>query len=445
MKIVIAGAGEVGMHLAKLLSREEQDVILIDKDSERLATIDANYNLMTLQGSPTSFSVQHEARVERCDLFIAVTPYETHNIIACSIAKSLGAKKTVARIDNYEFMQTSHRDFFNSMGVDSLIYPEYLAAQEIVTALERSWVRNWFELHDGELIVIGVKIRDNAELTGKQLKQLAMSQHFFHVAAIKRNHETIIPRGDDYICVNDILYFTTTRDHIDDIRKVCGKVNRDIRKILIMGGSRIAVRLVALAGNKYKFKIIEMDRDRCMKLPELCPDSTIVYGDARDIDTLTEEGVGDMDAFIALTGSSETNILTSLTAKEYGASKTIAEVENIQFISEAESLNIGTIINKKLLASSRIFQILLDADESTSKFMALADAEVAEIEVKPKSRVTKAAVKDLHLSHDMTIAGLIRDGKGMLVGGNTMIQAGDHVVVFCLTGAIHKIERLFTK
>ena len=445
MKIVIAGAGEVGSHLAKLLSREAQDIILIDQDADKLAVIDANYNLMTLRGSPMSFHVLKEAGVERCDLFIAVSPFETNNVIAASVAKSLGARKTVARIDNYEFMERSHAEFFSRMGVNKLIYPEYLAAQEIMTSLERTWVRTWFEIHNGELIVVGVKIRDaNATLCGMQLKQLAMQQHFFHVAAIRRSHETIIPRGDDRIRLNDIVYFTTTRNHIDSIREMCGKRQEDIRKVLIMGGSRIAVRLIAMASNKYKFKIIDIDRSRCEKLCEKCADVRIVHGDARDVETLVEEGIDDMDAFIALTDSSETNILASLSAKEHGVYKTIAEVEDLQFISEAENLNIGTIINKKLLASSNIFQLLLDTDSSTSKFMALADADVAEIEVKPKSKITKAPVKDLSLSRDMTIAGLIRDGKGMLVSGNTHIQPGDRVVVFCLAGAIHKIERIFS-
>lgn len=443
MKIVIAGAGEVGSHLAKLLSREEQDIILVDKDADKLAGIDANYNLMTLCGSPTSFSSLRDAGVERCDLFIAVTPFETANVTACAMAKSLGAKKTVARIDNYEFMVTESREFFTSQGVDFLIYPEYLAAQEIMTALKRSWVRHWFELHDGEIILVGVKLRDDARLIGMQLKELSYTQQTFHVSAIKRNHETIIPRGDDRIKENDILYFTTTREHEEDLLEICGKERQEIHRVIIMGGSRIAIRLAALAGDDYDIKIIDNNIDVCRRLPEKCPDCEIVYGDARDIDVLREEGIEDADAFISLSDSSEANILACLTAKEFGVGKSIAEVENIQFISEAEGLNIGTIINKKLLASSKIFQILLDADINSSKCLALADAEVAEIIAKPHSKITKAAVKDLNLSRDMTIAGLVRDGKGMLVNGNTLICPGDHVVVFCLSGAIHKVERLF--
>lgn len=443
MKIVIAGAGEVGTHLARLLSRENHDIIIIDSNAHRLEMLDASCNLLTIKGMPTSFSVLTEARVNQCDLFIAVTPEETSNVVACSMAKSLGAKKTVARIDNYEFMLQSHSSYFSRTGIDAMIYPEYLAAMEILKSLEHSWTRNWLEIHGGELIVVGVKIRANAKLSGVRLKELFMSDHSIHVSAIKRRHETIIPRGNDTILPNDIIYVTTTHEHINRLRELCGKSETAIRKVLIMGGSRIAVRLTALAGDKYKFRIIELDRDRCSYIAERCPDALVIHGDARDIDTLREEGIGDSDAFIALTDSSETNILTCLTAKEHGVRKTMAEVENIQFISEAESLNIGTIINKKLLASSKIFQMLLDADVESSKFLALADADVAEIEAKPRSKVTRGMVKDLNLSHDMTIAGLIRDGKGMMVKGDTVIQAGDSVVVFCLNGAIHKIEKLF--
>ena len=443
MKIVIAGAGEVGSHLAKLLSYENQDIVLVDRDASKLAAIDANYNLMTMVGSPTSFNALREAGVEDCDLFIAVTPYESTNVISCSIAKQIGAGRTVARIDNYEFMNKENREYFASMGVDSLIYPEYLAAQEIITALKRPWVRHWFELHDGEIILVGVKMRENAQLIGLQLKDLASIQPTFHVSAIKRRHEIIIPRGDDFIKLDDILYFTTTRNHVDDLLEICGKTNYDVRKVMIMGGSRIAIRTANLADSDFKFKIIEKDIEVCRYLSEQCPDCDIVHADARDIDVLREEGISDVDAFIALTDSSETNILACIMAKEFGVAKTIAEVENLQLVSEAEGLNIGTTINKKLLASSTIFQLLLDADSSTSKCHALTDAEVAEIEARPGSKITRGAVKDLNLSRDMTIAGLVRDGVGMLVTGNTHIQAGDHVVIFCLTGALHKVEKLF--
>lgn len=443
MKIIIAGAGEVGTHLAKMLSSEDQDIMVIDKDAAKLEFLDANYNLMTHKGSPISFDAQHESGVDDCDLFIAVTPSETENILACQIAKKLGAGRTVARIDNYEYLRDANRPFFDDRGVDFLIYPELLAAREIMTALERSWARHWFELHDGQLILIGVKIRDNAPVVGKKLRELTSSNHNVHVAAIKRNHETIIPRGDDDIETGDILYFTTTKEHVADIREVCGKKDTTIRRVLIMGGSRIAMRFANLADDRFKIKLIEIDRKRCDKVAEKCDNIRVVYGDARDIDTLRDQGIQDFDAFVALTDSSEANILTCLSAKELGVEKTVAEVEDIQFISQAENLNIGTIINKKLIASSKIFQILLDADTDSSKCLALADAEVAELEVHEGARVVGTPVYKLKLPRDITFAGMIRDGKGMLISGQTQLQPGDHVLVFTLGGAIHKLDKLF--
>lgn len=443
MKIVIAGAGEVGSHLAKLLSAEEQDIVLIDDNAEHLAVLDANYNLMTIEGNPTSFTTLREARVGGCDLFIAVTPYESNNIVACSIAKRLGAQTTVARISSYDFIRPENKPLMHRMGVDRLIYPEQVAAEEIATSLNRNWIRNWFELHGGAIILAGIKLRGGAPIAGMMLKDFAFSNRQFHVSAIKRNHETIIPRGDDHLEEGDIVYFTTTRDHIDDLLKITGKTEHKIKKVLVMGGSKIAVRLVNMASNRFKFKIVESDMNVCRRLPQLCPDCEIIHGDARESEVLADIGIDDMDAFVALTDSSETNIFTCLTAKEMGVKKTVADVENIQFISQAENLNIGTVVNKKLLASSSIFQLLLDADSSTSKCLALADAEVAELEVRQGSKITRAAVKDLHLSRDLTLAGLIRNGEGTLITGNTVLQSGDRVLVFCLQGALHKVERLF--
>lgn len=338
MKIVIAGAGEVGTHLAKLLSKEGQDVILIDTDEAKLQVVDSNYNLMTLTGRPTAFKVLKNAKVSTADLFIAVTPFETRNIVSCSMAKNLGAKKTVARIDNYEFLKEECKPYFKNIGVDELIYPENFASLEIISALRHSWARNWFELYNGELMLIGVKLRENAELIGMPLKQLAMSGHPFHISAIRRRHETIIPRGDDHLEVGDIAYFTTQKENLGKIMDICGKRQQTIKRLLIVGGSRIGIQLANMLDDSFRIKFIEIDKEKCLKLVEKIPaNCSVVNGDGRDIELLREEGIQDYEAFIALTDSSETNILACLTAKEFNVGKTIAEVENIQFIAEAET------------------------------------------------------------------------------------------------------------
>ena len=444
MKIIIAGAGEVGTHLAKMLSNENQDIILIDSDQQKLDSLDSHYNLMTLCGSTSSFSTMRQAGIQDADLYIAVTPFETRNITSCSIAKKLGVRKTVARIDNYEFLRKENKMILKELGIDTLIYPEYLAAKAIDLALSHNWARYWGEMGDGQLIMIGVKIRDNSRLCGLKLRELPVSAHHFHVAAIKRNAETVIPGGNDTIEKDDIVYFITTPEYVEEVRELCGKKTRIIRKVMIMGGSQIALRFCYEFHERYHIRVIDIDRERCEYLATEIPEIEVINGDGRDVEVLRENNIYQYDAFMALTSKSETNILSCLTAKDFGVPKTIADVENLQFYSVAESLNIGTSINKKLMASSSIFQILLDSDESNSKFLALADAEVCEMEVKEKAKITKAPVKDLNLPWGMTLAALIRnDGKAELIGGMTHIHAGDKVVVFCLTGTISKIEKWF--
>ncbi|MBR6488983.1 MAG: Trk system potassium transporter TrkA [Muribaculaceae bacterium] len=442
MRIVIAGAGEVGTHLAKMLSNEEQDIIVVDKDEKKLYNLE-NYNLMTVKGSAVSFDVLKNVGVGTADIFIAVTPHETINVIASSMAKSLGCRKAVARIDNYDFMTLASKKFFSSYGIDTLIYPEYLAALEIMTAMKHTWVRNWFEMLDGNLIVVGVKVRENARIVGHRLKELGSISGFMHVNAIKRNREIIIPGGDDLLEANDILYIATTPKTVDDVMAVCGKEKHVVERVLIMGGNEIVKQLALLISGKYKVKIMDSDLTRCQQLADELPECNIVHYESGNNDVLEEEGVEDYDVFVAMGDSSESNILSCIMAKELGMKKTIAQVENLQFINEAENFNIGTIINKKLIASSTIFQMMIDDDTNNAKCLALADAEVAELEVGAGAKVTKAPVKDLKLSRDMTIAGLVRNGVGQLVNGDTRLMAGDRVVVFCLTGAIHKIEKMF--
>ena len=445
MKIIIGGAGAVGTHLAELLSNEKQDIILMDEDENRLSKMDSNFDLMTVCASPTSIQALKKAGVSDADLFIAVMPEESRNMTACMIATSLGAKKTVARIDNYEYLQPKHKEFFSKLGVHSLIYPEMLAAKDIVDAIKMSWIRQWWEFYGGALILIGAKMKETAQILNVPLFELGSRNIPFHIVAIKRGNETIIPRGDDMIKLNDIVYFTMTKKYIPYIQKIAGKEHYpEVRNVMIMGGSRIAVRTSQYIPEYMQIKIIESDLERCHRLTDMVDDKImIINGDGRDIDLLLEEGIKNTDAFVALTGNSETNILACLAAKRMGVIKTVAEVENIDYISMAESLDIGTVINKKMIAASHIYQMMLDADVSNVKCLTFANADVAEFKVKEGSRITQKAIKDMGLPKGITIGGMIRNGEGMLVTGNTIIQPGDHVVVFCLEKMIKKAEKFF--
>ena len=431
--------------MAKLLSREKQNITLMDDSEERLSALSSNFDLMTIVASPTSIKGLEEVGTKDADLFIAVTPDESRNMTACMLASNLGAKKTVARIDNYEYLLPRNKEFFHKLGVDSLIYPEMLAAKEIVSSIRMSWVRQWWEFYGGALILIGTKMREKAEILDVPLYKLGGPTLPYHVVAIKRGNETLIPRGDDAIRLNDIVYFTTTRKYLPYVRKITGKEDYvDVRNVMIMGGSRIAVRTAQYVPDYMQVKIVDNDLNRCNRLTELLDDKTmIINGDGRDMDLLVEEGLKNTEAFVALTGNSETNILACLAAKRMGVSKTVAEVENIDYIGMAESLDIGSVINKKMITASHIYQMMLDADVSNVKCLTFANADVAEFTVKEGSLITKHPVKDLGFPKGVTIGGLIRNGEGVVVMGNTQIQPGDHVVVFCLSMMIKKIEKFF--
>jgi trk system potassium uptake protein TrkA len=444
MKIVIAGAGNVGIHLAKLLAGENQDIVLIDESPEKLARLDSSFDLLTIQESPVSLHGLKEAGAGSADLFVAVTTDESRNIIAAQLAHYLGAKKTVARINNYEYLQPKNMEYFNSIGLDSLIYPELLAARDIVDGMKLSWIRQWWEFAGGALVMMGIKLRENAQILNKPLSELGKELPY-HIVAILREGVTIIPSGSDTMQAGDLVYFMTMKKHIPHIRRIAGKEELpDVRDVIIMGGSRIAVRTAQLMPDYMNLKIIESDLERCNRLTELVDDKVmIINGDGRDPSLLMSEGIQHTEAFVALTDNSETNILACLAAKRFGVTKTIAEVENIDYINMAEKLDIGTVINKKKIAASHIYQMMLDADVTNVKCLTFANADVAEFNVIEGAKITRSQVKDISLPRGVTIGGLIRNREALIVTGNTQILPGDHVVVFCLEGMIKTIEKYF--
>ena len=446
MKIIIAGAGAVGTHLAKLLSREHQECTLMDPDPSRLEGLDRDYDIMTMVGSPTSIKALQMADTKNADLFVAVTPDESRNMNACILAHAIGAKKTVARIDNYEYLDIKLKPFFRELGIDSLIYPEVLAAQDIINGLKMSWVRQRWDVHGGALVMLGVKLRETCEILNQPLRELCGPEDPYHIVAIKRGGDTIIPGGNDELRNSDFAYFMTTKEFIPYIRKVAGKEHyADVKNVIIMGGSKTTVRTALTVPDYMNVKVIERDTARCEQLNELLSDTDtmVIHGDGRDIGMLMEEGIRNTQAFVALTENAETNILACLTAKKLGVRKTVAMVENLDYVDMAEGLDIGTIINKKTIAASHIFQLMLDADVSNMRSLMVADSDVAEFTAAQGSPVTRKPVKDLGLPTGVTIGGLVRRNVGMLVNGNSQIEAGDSVMVFCHEHNLKKVEKYF--
>ncbi len=445
MKIIISGAYTIGSYLARLLSRNEQDIVLMDECSENLEKISNEADLLTMEGSTTSIKNLKEAGAEDADLFIAVTPDESKNIAACVLAHQLGAKKTVARVDNPEYVEPSNQELFHQMGVSSIIYPELLAAKDIINGLKMSWVRQRWDVHDGALVMLGIKLRESCEILDRPLKEISGPDDPYHVVAIKHNDETIIPGGNDTLQLYDLAYFMTTKQYIPYVRKIVGKEHYvDVQNVIFMGGGKTAARAVRMLPEYMHAKIIEQDPTRCEELNNILDEDTLVInGDGRDIGLLQEEGIRNTQAFVSLTSNAETNILACLTAKRMGVRKTVAAVENFDYVGTAESLDIGTIINKKAVAASHIYQMMLDANVENIRFLMSVNADVAEFVPSPDAKITRKVVRELNLPRGVTIGGLVRNGEGMLVSGNTQIEAGDSVVVFCYNVDMKKVEKLF--
>lgn len=446
MKIIIAGAYAIGTYLAKLLTRNNYNIVLMDSDAENLEKLSRDFDLMAMLASPTSIKAQREAGVQDAELFIAVTPDENVNLNACMIAKQLGAKKTVAKVDTYEYSLPQNQEFFKKLGISSIIYPEMLAAKDIIAGLKMSWVRQRWDVHDGALVMLGIKLREGCEILGRPLREISGPDDPFHIVAIKRGAETIIPGGNDQLELNDLTYFMTKKNFIPYIRKIVGKEHYvDVKNVMVMGGGTTAVRAVNTMPEYMNTKIIESSEKRCEELNDLfeSEDVLVINGDGRDLSLLVEEGIRNTQAFVALTSNAETNILACLTAKRMGVRKTVAMVENIDYVSMAESLDIGTIINKKVIAASHIYQMMLDANVHNVKFLMTSNADVAEFVPVQGSKITRKPVKDLGLPKGMTIGGIVRGEEGFLVSGNTMIEPGDSVVVFCHNVDMKKIEKLF--
>ncbi len=444
MRIIIAGAGEVGTHLAKLLSKEKHTIILLDENGEKVKSLESNYDILGIEGNPTSLEDLREAQVNNADLFVAVTPYESTNITACLLATNLGAKKTLARIDNQEYLMPKNMEFFKTLGVDSLIYPELLAANEIVSALKRGWVRQYVEFSDGALVLLATKVRDNAPIVNKTIEEAFKDNTTIRIILIKRMGKDIIAKGKDMILSGDIVYFITTPNCIEEVRVFAGKEDFEINNIMILGGgSRIGVRTIKSLPKSKNIKVIEKNKDKGYRLLENTENVLVINGDGRDLELLKNEDIESIDAFVSLSGNAETNILACLAAKNFGVKRTVAEVENLDYVPLAENLNIGSIINKKSIAASHIYKLILGGNVANVRCLTLADVEVVEFVAGEKSSIVKTMIKDVRLPENVNIGGIIRNGKGIVAMGNSQVQAGDSVLVFCAEDTINKVEKLF--
>ena len=445
MKIVISGVGEMGSHLARMLSGSGHEITVIDSDPKLLNEVDNLADLITIEGDTTAFAVLRKAGVRRCDLFIAVNHDENQNILAAIMAKQLGAKKSIARIDNSEYLEPNNKEMFIDMGIDYLFYPEQVAAKEVANLLGYTTTADYVDFSGGLLSLVVFRLEPTSPLIGRKLMDLAVDGSIaeFRVVAMTRGAQTIIPRGQDEFFEGDMVYIIARKDVVKSVSELSGQKSVEVKSLMILGGSRIGVSVAEGLQEQMDVKMVEYNGEKAYRLAERLDKTLIIHEDGRKLDAMLEEGLASTDAFLAVTGRSETNILAAMQAKRMGVKKVIAEVENLNYISLAESVGIDTIINKKRVSASNIFRFTMSTDVQAIRCLTGSEAEVLEFIVKPNSPATKNKIKDLRLPHDVIIGGIVRGDKVFIAVGDTAIQAYDRVVVFSMPDSIAKVGEYF--
>ena len=437
--------GDVGYHLAKQLSNEEHDIIAIDMDQQRLSYSDSMADILTINGSSTNISTLKQAQVEKADLFVAVTSFEEINVTSAILAKKLGARKTIARISNSEYLDENVDIKFSEIGIDFMIYPEELAAREMVNLILRSAATDIMDFEGGKLSVIGLRLDKNAPVIRKSILDIAkeFESFDFRIVALHRNFRTIIPKGNDRFLPNDQVFVITRPEGNNVVLKLAGKEDINFNNIMILGGSKIGRRVAELLEDKMTVKLIESDEEKTLQLADSLTSTLVIKGDGRDIDLLAQEGIIDVDAFVAVTEDAETNIITCLMAKHLGVKKAIALVDKVNYIPLTQTIGLDSLINKKLIAANNISRYIRKSEVLALSTLEGIDADIMEYVVQPNSPITKKPIKDLGFPKEAIIGGIIRGEESMIAVGDTRIQKGDKVVVFSLPGGVKQTEKFF--
>ena len=447
MQIIIAGAGEVGFHLAKQLSVDEHHIFVIDIDQNQLERVDSSTEVLSILGSSTSMSILESAKVGEADLLIAVTSSESVNINTAILAKKMGAKTTVARVGNEEYVAKGNAELFKTIGLDFLIYPEELAALEVVKLIERAAATDVLEFDEGKMTLIGLKLDKGAPILRKTMRQVAEEYQSvdFRVVAIHRGMRTIIPSGEDIFLPNDQVFVITNSEGLEEIIKLSGKEHNKLENIMILGGGKIGRKAAKLLENQLNIKLVESDKDKTLDLADMLQKTLVIQGDGRDLDLLAQEGIIDMDSFIAVTDDAETNIITCLMAKHLGVAKTIALVDNVDYIPLTQTIGLDSLINKKLIAADNISRFVRKSNILSVATLQGVDAEVLEYIARQGSPITQDIIKNLSFPKNAIVGGYIRGDNGYIAVGDTQILPNDKVIVFALPGAVKKLEKFFKK
>ncbi|PZX49644.1 Trk system potassium transporter TrkA [Algoriphagus chordae] len=445
MNIVIAGAGDMGYHLAEQLSFDNKDITLIDTDREVLDYVASKLDVLTVQGDATSFEVLKRANVNRASMVLAVTTSEKTNIVTAVLAKQLGAKRVMARVRNHSYMDEENKSYFQNLGIDNLISPTMLCSREIFNMIENSSFTEVFDFEGGKLNIVGITLDQSNPLVNQRIMDTKSNPIFedIRIIAVLRDQKTIIPRGSTIIRNNDHVFFISNKKNTQTIMEVLGQVKHTIKNVMIIGGDDMALTTALRLEDHFRVTLINKDKERCKWLAENLKSSLVINGDYKNVELLIEEGLEQMDAFLALTESSETNIIASLTAKNHGVYKTIAHVDTREYIHISHSIGVDSLINKKLVAANEISRFLKKGTVDAVSGIYGVDAEFIQYSVCKNNRLVKNPLKELHFPDSAIVAGVIRGEKVFIPDGDFQLDLNDKAIVLALPEAKSALDKLF--
>ena len=446
MKIIIVGAGEVGLYLAKILAQEKHDIVVIDPDSERIRRVSDTLDVMTCQGSGSRISTLEQAGASKADMLIAVTSFEEVNLTSCLLASKLGVKKKIIRVNDPEFLHSEGPMNPQDFGIDLVIYPEGLAAQEIVRVIRRSAATEVVEFADGRIQLIGLKLDADSPLIGKKIIEAVPANNdvAFRAVCIVRGLQTIIPKRDTVVRRGDQLFVVSKTEQVPEMLQLCGKDSVKFEDIMILGGGGMGESVAEELEDELSVKLLEPNKERSQKLAEHLKKTMVIQDEGKDLDVLATEGITDMDAYIAVSPDEENNIISCLMAKHVGVKKTIAHVERLDYIPLANTIGIDALVSRQLSAATAILKFIRKGEIVSAATLHGVDAEVIEMIAQPGSKATKKPIVKLDFPDGAIIGCVIHNG-GVSIGvGSTQIRPQDRVVVFTLPRSIRDVERLFS-
>lgn len=435
----------MGYHLAERLSFDNKDIILIDTERDVLEYVASKLDVLTIEGDATSIDILQQANIHRAQMVLAVTTSEKTNIVTAVLAKQLGAKRVMARVRNHTYLREENVPYFNNLGIDNLISPTMLCSREIFNMIENSSFTEVFDFGGGKLNIVGITLDQYSPLVNQRIMDTKSNPIYddIRIIAIVRDQKTIIPRGNTIIRNNDHAFFISHKKNTESIIEALGQKKVKIKNIMIIGGDDMAVTTAIRLQKDYRVTLVNKEKERCKWLAEHLPETLVINGDYKNIEMLVEEGLEQMDAFLALTDSSETNIITSLSAKNHGVYKTIAHVDTREYIHISHSIGVDSLINKKLVAANEISRYLKKGTVDAVSGIYGVDAEFIQYSVCKTNRLTKHPIKDLHFPDSALVAGVIRGEEVYIPDGDFKLQIYDKAIVFALPEAKVTLDKLF--